>query len=169
MSNFAISQSKIVNCQRSPNAVVFIKLKLSAAILDGDKVQLFQKSLEDYVNENPRIWNSLLVFRHDHFGNLQGPWSTNNVFDADYRFVVFTLAFQHRVSWQYAARIMANRSDLMRHIYDICLEMGVQYDNMAPQSITQQPKTKSMEEPHGTAFQEALGQIPGNDANNKRF
>jgi small-conductance mechanosensitive channel len=131
VNNFSISQSRIVNLQRSTNAIVQFELRLSIKILKDDKLNKFREALEEYVNDRPRIWDSFAFCRHD-------------LFDPDFGFVLFTLAFRHRLTWQSAARINLGRADLMRFIYELCIEMGIQYETPIPQRhIIQETITKS--------------------------
>lgn len=134
VNNFSISQSRIVNLQRSTNAIVQFELRLSINILKDDKLNKFRDALEEYVNDRPRIWDSFAFCRHD-------------LFDADFGFVLFTLAFRHRLTWQSAARINLGRADLMRFIYELTVEMEIQYETPTPQRlIIHETKTKCDDE-----------------------
>ena len=70
MNNYSISQSRIVNLQRSTTAIVFFDMKLSLKILEGDKLDRFREALEIYVQNRPRIWDSMACCRHDLFGTF---------------------------------------------------------------------------------------------------
>jgi small-conductance mechanosensitive channel len=65
LNNWAIAGSKIINCNRSPGAIVVLKTKLHVSVLQGDKLEHFQAALQDYVETHPRTWKSLLFCRHD--------------------------------------------------------------------------------------------------------
>ena len=149
-----MSQSKIVNCQRSPSALVFLQIKLHSKILEGQKLKQLRESLQDYVRDHPRIWDNMLYLRHDHFGAISVEsalsWKPNSRLDADNQFIIFSLCFQNRISWQSAARVNMNRADLLRHIYGICMDLGVQYDNMSPRPILVQNGNIHNEDPAAT-------------------
>lgn len=135
VSNFAMSQSKIVNCNRSPSAVVLFKLKLHVKILEGDNVKNLTEALQKFVRDNPRIWETLIFIRQDYIGGISvepgSPW-TPSTLNTNNQFVIFTVCFQHRASWQSSVRIMINRGELLHYIYNVCKEMEVQYDEVAP-------------------------------------
>lgn len=82
LNNWAIAGSKIINCNRSPSAIVVLDTKLHISILRDDALQLFQADLQKYVKTHPRTWESLVFCRHD-------------VIDADNEQVAFTY-----VHWQ---------------------------------------------------------------------
>jgi hypothetical protein len=116
INNFAISKSRIVNLQRSVNAVVYIEMKFSIEdVFHDDKHLTYRSKLEDYVYENTRHWECLVFMRHDEF-------------DADWGYVIFRFGFRHRYSWQNAARIMLNRADLLRYMYEKGVELKIHYD-----------------------------------------
>lgn len=115
VNNWSISASRIVNCNRSPNAIVVVSHMVHIAVLEGGKLAKFQAGLHKYVSDNPRIWDSLVFCRQDSV-------------DADMEQVNFTLAFRHRNSWQDAGRILLNRGELLRFIYATCKQLGISYD-----------------------------------------
>lgn len=143
VSNFAMSQSKIVNCQRSPNAIVGFKLRLGIKILDGDNLKILEEELKKYVEDNPRIWDSMLFLRKDHIGGVNETLGVDPL-DADYRFVIVSVCFQHRLSWQFTMRIMLHRGELFHHIYKICHDLDVQYDLAEPRQIVTTTTTTGM-------------------------
>lgn len=115
LNNFSISQARIVNLQRSSSAVVYLeKMAMHVDIIRRNKVETFRAELEQYVKNNPRIWESLDSFRHDEF-----------ITDTD--LVYFSFGFRHRSSWQNMARIAADRANLLRFIYETAVRMGVEY------------------------------------------
>lgn len=120
LNNFAISKSRIVNLQRSVNAIVYIEMKFSIHdVFSNDKHIKYRCKLEEYVHENTRNWECLVFMRHDEF-------------DADWGFVVFRFGFRHRYSWQNAARIMLNKADLLRFMYDKGEDLGIHYSTPIP-------------------------------------
>jgi Mechanosensitive ion channel len=65
VNNWAIADQRIVNCNRSPNAIVFFEVMLHIRIMEGDNLEKFVNRLKEYVHDNPRIWDSLAFCRHD--------------------------------------------------------------------------------------------------------
>jgi hypothetical protein len=125
------------------NAVVLFKLRLGIKILQEEKWKALEEELKRYVEDNPRIWDSLLFIRHDHIGGISETPGVDPL-DADYRFVILSLSFQHRSSWQYSMRIMIHRGELFRRIYEICRELDVQYDIAEPRrlNVVQNPSSE---------------------------
>ena len=115
LNNFSISQARIVNLQRSNNAVVYLeKMDFHVDIIRKNKLGAFRGELEQYVRDRPRIWESFDTCRHDDF-------------DASVDKVTFAFGFRHRSSWQSAARIAIDRASLVRFIYETAVGMGVEY------------------------------------------
>ena len=86
------------------------------SILDGNNLQQFQQRLETYVRDHPRIWDSLAFLRIE-------------TIDTNSEQVKFSMAFRHRNSWQDAGRILLNRADLVRFVYDTLKGLDAAYDN----------------------------------------
>jgi len=115
LNNFSISQARIVNLQRSNNAVVYLEnMDFHVDIIRKNKLGAFRGELEQYVRDRPRIWESFDTCRHDNF-------------DASVDKVTFAFGFRHRSSWQSAARIAIDRASLVRFIYETAVGMGVEY------------------------------------------
>jgi small-conductance mechanosensitive channel len=65
VNNWAIAGSKIINCNRSPGALVVLNIVLHVSIFQKNTLDLLQAELQQYVVTHPRIWDSLLFCRHD--------------------------------------------------------------------------------------------------------
>ena len=65
MNNWAIAGSKIINCNRSPGALVVLNMVLHVSIFEKSTLEEFQAELQQYVVTHPRIWDSLVFCRHD--------------------------------------------------------------------------------------------------------
>jgi hypothetical protein len=75
--------------------------------------------LEEYIRENTRSWECINFIRHDEI-------------DADYCTVLIRFSFRHRYSWQYASRIMINRADLVKYMYDKGVELNIHWLSSIP-------------------------------------
>lgn len=113
--NSSISGSRIVNCNRSPNAIIQFTMMTHIAVLENGKISELQAHVKRFIQEHPRIWDSLAFCRVD-------------LVDADMEQVTFTLAFRHRNSWQDAGRILLNRGDLALFLYQTCKKLNIAYD-----------------------------------------
>ena len=65
MNNWAIAGSKIINCNRSPGALVVLNTILHVSIFEKSTLEEFQAELQQYVATHTRIWDSLVFCRHD--------------------------------------------------------------------------------------------------------
>lgn len=116
VNNWAIAASRIVNCNRSPNAIIVIEQKFHLSLVTPEKLEPFVDALKRYVYDHPRIWDSMAFCRHD-------------MIDSDMEQVQFTIAFRHRSSWQDTARIKLNRADLILFIHNLGDSLGVNNDS----------------------------------------
>ncbi|KAL7569467.1 hypothetical protein ACA910_009701 [Epithemia clementina (nom. ined.)] len=114
INNSAIAASRIVNCNRSPNAIIQFLLITNIAILSGSKFHKFREALERYVKENPRTWEAVAFVRHEEY-------------DADWEKIYIRIACRHRTSWQDAARILQNRGQLQRFVFETGKKMGINF------------------------------------------
>lgn len=120
INNFSISKSRIVNLQRSASAIIYLELKFkSSTFFQDDNHVKYRAMVEEYVKENTRSWECLNFMRHDEF-------------DADWEHVTVRFSFRHRYSWQFASRIMVNRADLVRFMYDKGKELGIHWKTPVP-------------------------------------
>ena len=112
--NWSIAGSRIVNCARSPRATVHMEFTAHTSILEPNKLERFQAEIKRYVEEHPRVWDSIAHIRHDHF-------------DADQERIDFVLALRHRSSWQEAGRIKLDRSDVYRFLFELGKKMEIHF------------------------------------------
>ena len=122
VNNWSIAGSRIVNCARSPNATVHFEFKAHISILDDQKLEKFQSAIQKYVEEHPRVWDSIAHLRHDEF-------------NADEERVTFALAIRHRSSWQEAGRIKLDRSDVFRFLFELGSKLDVHFEKPADQAV----------------------------------
>jgi hypothetical protein len=116
VSNGTISGSRIVNCNRSPNAVVVFDLMLHICVIEDDKAQVYVSAIEQFIHDHPRIWECVVFFRYDKF-------------DADNEQAFCRIAVRHRNSWQDAGRILRDKGELVKFIYQLGKSMAVNFDS----------------------------------------
>jgi small-conductance mechanosensitive channel len=122
LSNHLMSDMRIYNCNRSPNAIVVIQHILKIAILDSDYYDRFKKAMRQFVSDRPRMWVELLVMRADKI-------------DSDMEQVFLTMQFRHRNSWQDAPRIFLQRSELLRFIHETSKKMNLSFETPPPRRV----------------------------------
>ena len=116
LANNLISEMRIYNANRSPNATVVLELILGITVLEGDNLESFRDAMILYVKEHPRMWDSMNFIRLEKV-------------DADNEQVFFTLSFRHRFSWQDAPRIKLHREDLIQNIYKVADQLKINFDS----------------------------------------
>lgn len=122
VNNWSIAGSRIVNCARSVNATVHFEFKAHLSILEGSKLEQFRSAIQKYVDERPRVWDSIAHLRHDEF-------------DADDERVTFALAIRHRCAWQEAGRIKVDRSGVFRFLYELGKKLDVSFEKPPDQTV----------------------------------
>ena len=122
INNWSIAGSRIVNCARSANATVRTEFIAHISILEGNKLQQFRRAIHKYVEEHPRVWDSVAHIRHDKF-------------DADDERVEFSVALRHRSSWQEAGRIKLDRAEIFRYLYELGEQLNIHYKQPVSQKI----------------------------------
>jgi hypothetical protein len=116
VSNGTISGTRITNCARSKNAVVSVMMKLHISLHDGHNAHMFKEALENYINDNPAVWDSLVYLRCEDI-------------NSDDEYVMYHLAVRSRQSWQVAARILSERGRLHQFCMDLAKQLKVNFDS----------------------------------------
>jgi hypothetical protein len=101
---------------------VILTLKFHIDLHANRQLELFRESLENYVADNPRLWESVVFFRCENI-------------DTDSEFVIYKLKVRSRYSWQVAARVLANRSELRKFCITLATKMNVHFDSAAQQRV----------------------------------
>ena len=125
VNNWSISGSRIVNCARSANATVHFQFQAHLSMLEGNKLNQFRAALHKYVEEHPRVWDSIAYIRHDRF-------------DADKERIDFEISIRHRSSWQESGRIKIDRSEIHRFVFELGNELGVHFATPVDQQVVYQ-------------------------------
>jgi hypothetical protein len=112
-SNGSLSTSRIINANRSPQAVVSILCKFSVNVSYG-KVQLFKKATEKFVKLRPREWIALLGFRA-------------TTCEPELGYIEYTVSLQHRESWQNAGAIATSKADVTSFTLELSKQLGMRY------------------------------------------
>jgi hypothetical protein len=116
LSNGAIAGTRVTNCGRSKNAVVSIIMKLHISLHEGQNAHKFKDAVENYISDNPAVWDSLVYFRCEDI-------------NSDDEYVLYHLAVRSRHSWQVAARVLSERGRLHQFCTDLSKQMQVNFDS----------------------------------------
>ena len=122
LSNHVLTDMRIYNANRSPNATVFIQHVLHIAILDKDNLKKFKQAMMKFVKERPRQWielSAICVVR----------------VDSDMEQVSLNLSFRHRESWQSCPRVYMHRAELLQYIHDTGRKLRVVFETPPPRRV----------------------------------
>ena len=97
-------------------------------MMEGGRLNQFKAALHKYVEEHPRVWDSVSHIRHDRF-------------DADKERIDFEVAIRHRSSWQESGRIKLDRSEIHRFVFELGNELGVHFCSPVDQQVVYQGGT----------------------------
>ena len=125
INNSSIASTRIVNLARSPNATVVFEFAAHLSIFDGNKLEDFGKEVEKYVQERPRVWESVKFIRH-------------SMFDADGERVDLSVALRHRSAWQEAGRIKNDIAAVYRFLYAVGNKIDVHFSAPPEQKVVYQ-------------------------------
>lgn len=112
-SNGSLANSRVINANRSPQAIVAIYLKFGVGV-SYEKIRLCRKTIQKYVKSRPREWLSLQSFR------------ANNV-EQDQGYVQYKLMLQHREAWQNLNAILNSKADLTSFALEVSKQLGMRY------------------------------------------
>ena len=125
VNNSSIASARIVNLARSPNATVVLQFAAHLSIFEGDKLDEFGKELEKYVEERPRVWESVKFIRH-------------SMFDADNERVDLSVSLRHKSAWQEAGRIKNDVAAVYRFLYQVGNRIDVHFSAPPEQKVVYQ-------------------------------
>lgn len=104
-----------MNGNRSPNALITFTLYFTDKATE-DQLAVFRDTVESFVQDRPRIWDSLAFFRCE---------SINQ----DLGMMEYLLRIRHTKSWQDAASIMLNKAEVLKFCFETGKQLGINYDS----------------------------------------
>ena len=113
VNNGSIAMARITNSARSPNAIVRVTMRLNLHVT-VDQTMSLRKSLQRYIDENPRKWKSIKFFQ----------CQTINI-NMGYR--EFLVLVEHRKHWQDGLAIIADQGEIMQWCFETGKMMGIAY------------------------------------------
>lgn len=118
VNNGALALSRIINCNRSSDALITLNLQLQASATN-EQLDLFREAVEKFVEDRPRLWEQIVFFRCDKI-------------DQNVELMEFTLRVQHRKSWQDAGSITMNQSELRKFCFEMGKKLDINYNRFPP-------------------------------------
>ena len=113
ISNGALSKSRIINCARSPRAMMFFLAKFGIGV-SLETITKYKQRLIEYVKSKPREWLAFTAFRMTRM-------------EADLGFVEYKVIMTHRESWQQNAALLSSLADVQAYGFKLVQEMNMGY------------------------------------------
>jgi hypothetical protein len=111
--NGSLSQLRVINGMRSHRAAISFLLKFPFNA-DYKTLEVFKKSIEEYIKCRPREWSS--------FGYCR-PLQV----EADLCLVVYKIFVLHREAWQNSAAVLQSKADLQSFAFELSKKMNLNY------------------------------------------
>ena len=124
INNGSIASMRVVNANRSPNAMVWFKIPMHISATENNMaiIERLKNRLDKYAKSKPRRWHSFAYCRADGV-------------EIEQEKIVLTIGFQHRKSWQDLASILFDKSELKCYVYEVTKELGVVYDELPKREL----------------------------------
>lgn len=132
LNNGILSSLRIVNCNRSPNALISFTLDFNLPKVDEEKLKFFREELEHYLRERPRIYEALMVFRCE-------------LVDTNRELIQYSVRVRHMRSWQDAPVVLHNRGELLWFSTELGRQLGINKSQVPIQVATVADSTHSNE------------------------
>ena len=144
VDNGSLARSRIVNYNRSPNALVTLKLRFCLA--PQEKIHILREAVESFVQDRPSIWSQIMFFRCDNI-------------DKDALLMEYVLRVRHTKAWQDAASILMNRSELFEFCYELGEKLEINFDPPPPSMrVTNSFAPSSLESSEAAAPSDSIDQ-----------
>ena len=113
LCNGAISNFRVINAARSPNATIYVALKFGINT-QYEQIQIFKEAVEQYLKDRPREWLTFIAFRPSEVAVDKG-------------FIGYTVVAQHRNSWQAIGSIIESRANLTTYCLEVSKQLGMRF------------------------------------------
>lgn len=113
ISNGAVSNLRVINAARSPNATIFVQLKFGIDT-PYEKIAVFKAAVEQFLKDRPREWLSFVGFR---------PTSV----EVDQGFIGYKVLAQHRAGWQLIGQLLTSKAELTTYCLEVAKQLEMRY------------------------------------------
>jgi len=128
-SNGSLADCRIINSNRSPNAIVCVYLKF-AIFVPYERIMFFKTVVESFVKDRPTEWMSFLAFRATRL-------------ESDHGFIEYVVVLQHVEKWQNVGPINQSKANVASFCLEVQKRLGMRY--IAP------PKPVNLNIAHGAS------------------
>ena len=113
LCNGAISNLRVINAARSPNAIVYVPLKFGIDT-EYEKIEIFRSAVEQYLKDRPREWLTFTGFRPTDVASDRG-------------YIGYKVIAQHRNSWQAVGGILESKASLTTYCLEVSKQLEMRY------------------------------------------
>lgn len=113
LANGSLSQSRIINGARSPQAQFMIPFKFPIKT-PYSKILIFKTAVEEYLKARPREWLAMTGFRALHIAPELG-------------YIEYMMHVQHRESWQQFTQLQDSRANFCSYCLEVSFQLGMHY------------------------------------------
>lgn len=125
IANSSLASARIVNAARSHKAMIYVNLKLGVGVPQS-KIQLLKEAVESFVKSRPREWLKCVSIRCTRV-------------EADLGYFEYSIALQHRESWQNLGNILESRAIVISFCMEVKKKLGITYvAPLTPVHVTMQ-------------------------------
>ncbi|CAB9496794.1 Mechanosensitive ion channel protein [Seminavis robusta] len=113
LNNGAISNLRVINAARSPNATIYVELKFGIDT-PYEKIAIFRAAVEQFLKDRPREWLTFIGFRPTEVAVDRG-------------FLGYKIIAQHRNHWQGVGAILLSKADLTTYCLEVARILDIRY------------------------------------------
>ena len=113
INNSALSEAQIVNCARSPKALVRFRVGFKVGITP-EQLQSSRTRLVEYLHDTPQPWAGLIQFANDGVQRDDG-------------YIIYMIGVQHVKSWQDMGKIVTSKGELEVEVDRIAEDLDILY------------------------------------------
>ena len=112
-SNGSLADSRIINANRSPQAIACVYLKFACDV-PYDRIMFFKTVVEAFVKDRPKEWLSFLAFRATRI-------------EADLGFIEYVVVLQHVEKWQNGGPIAQSKANVASFCLEAMKKLDMRY------------------------------------------
>jgi hypothetical protein len=113
LCNGAISNFRVINAARSPNATIYVPLKFGINA-QYEQIEIFKEAIQQYLKDRPREWLTFIAFRPSEVAVDKG-------------YIGYTVIAQHRNAWQSIVGIIESKANLTTYCLEVAKQLGMRF------------------------------------------
>jgi hypothetical protein len=131
LCNGAISNFRVINAARSPNAIIFVGVKFGINA-QYEQIEIFREAIQQYLKDRPREWLTFIAFRPSEVAVDKG-------------YIGYTVIAQHRNAWQAVGGITESKANLTTYCLEVSKQLGMRFVHPPlPVTLTMKDSSSSL-------------------------